>query len=301
MKILSMIMSFFAVLIFCLTGTDVTVTDVEQYGEVNEIVDFPEFFPESVAEYNVNDYCYSEVYYFDPCYELFLDITVTREQFDSLISEAKADESLFYEKQAYYADGYYEIVFDDYSSDSEESPEKGSQEYDTYYIDGFTDIRKIVYNPDTLNIVFECLYLRDAYDLNRIEYLNRFDIDWNEYRIYMDDIPCSDSCEARNCKTYSLVKYDFIEYNGTVYYRTDEKVDKLKDKARPIDVYLLEYDKKHHNECLYTAYPFMNDPDMIYIIFEDRIYTKDSDLASDYYTSYDFLKKFKKDEVRISE
>ena len=110
----------------------------------------------------------------------------------------------------------------------------------------------------------------------------------------MDDIPCSDSCEARNCKTYSLVKYDFIEYNGTVYYRTDEKVDKLKDKARPIDVYLLEYDKKHHNECLYTAYPFMNDPDMIYIIFEDRIYTKDSDLASDYYTSYDFLKKFNK-------
>ena len=298
MKIISVIISVIVTLLFFITGEDVIITDVEQYGEVDANMDFPNFFPESVDDYTVNSYCYSEECYFNPCYELYLDITVTQKQFDSLLAQVKEYEGTYYEKQAYYADGYYEIVFDDYTTDTDEVPEKDSEEYDSYYIDGFTNIGKIVYNPDTLNIVFEYLDLLDAYSINRIVYFNRFDIDWNEYRIYMD-LLCRDDCEMQNCNTYLQDTYDFIESNGTVYYLTDEEIDGLVDYANSIDVYLLEYDKERHNESVYTAYTFFNDTDINYIRFKDKIYTNNNHESSDYYSSYDFLKKFKKDEVRI--
>jgi hypothetical protein len=121
----------------------------------------------------------------DICYEIFLDISVTEEQLDRLIADAKSYGE-YTESEAYYCDGYFEIVFEDYyrSSDYVYS-EEGVEEKNV----GWADIEKTVYNPETLNIIFVCFHANDSgvYDLDDLEYFKRFSIDEKEYEAALSD------------------------------------------------------------------------------------------------------------------
>jgi len=147
------------------------ITDIEQYGKVESYIEMPKFFPDSVEDYTVNAYAYNLESWMDTCYEIFLDITVTKEHFEELLSD-KADQA----KEAYYAEGYYELVFED-------SYEMYEADNDEDQVVGFADIEKIVYNPKTHHIVFVSFHANDTgvYPLEDVAYFNYFDIDENEY------------------------------------------------------------------------------------------------------------------------
>ncbi len=305
-----------------LADTNVKITDPAKYGEADERAPFPDYFPTSVDDYTVNSYSYT-VLGGDPRHEVFLDITVTQEQFDDLLSKVKAYDESYYQTRAYYADGYYEIVFEDHTSDITDYPvNRSGKKAD--YISTFTSIQKVVYNPETLNMVYVDFIIYDAYPINEIEYFSRFDIDWETYRWYMDYVICSVPCDKGlewGCPTYREGLYDYIEYDGTVYYQIDDKYiddvsvigevydstvimhddDLVYDYSIECDVYILGYNMVRHSDHIYTAYGITGDDEHNYLYFDNLYYTKDPELASDYYTSPEFLNKFKKDEVRIGE
>ena len=149
------------------------VTNPEKYGKIESYLDFPKYFPESIKEYEVNAYSYHVISYFDTCHEVFLDVQLTKEQFDEVISSVREKNEIRYEQEAYYADGYYEIVIQDYfdyrQSDAED-------------VDWAT-IEKVIYNPETFHVVFECLHAHDSgvYDVDQVEYFNLFSIKQSEY------------------------------------------------------------------------------------------------------------------------
>lgn len=150
------------------------IDDPEQYGKWESYLKTPSFLPASIDDYQVNSYSYTLHSYMDICYEIFVDITVTEDQFDQLITEAKSH--AHDEKAAYYCDGYEEIVFQDtydvYSG-------KNGDEKNV----GWADIEKIVYNSETLNIVYVCFHANDTgvYKLDEVKYFNRFSIKEDEY------------------------------------------------------------------------------------------------------------------------
>lgn len=176
-----------AFMLFAITACDRVfgkkqVTDVSEYGKVESYVDFPAFFPESVDDYKVNSYSYTLLDYLDLCYEFFLDISVTENQFNSLFSEIKSNTGIKAEREAYYASGYYEIVFEDYYSINEQdNAEKNSEDKPLRV--GNADIKKVIYNAETFNIVFESFNAFDTgvYFLSDIAYFNRFGIEQYEY------------------------------------------------------------------------------------------------------------------------
>ena len=144
------------------------VTDPAEYRNVASFIEFPDFFPETIDDYTVNAYSYTLYSYFEVNYEIFLDITVSKEQFDTIIDKAKTYAVFFDEYDAYYAEGYKEIVFDDSFSVRTRNSEK---EIKSAYI------RKVIYNPQTYNIVFENFNKRDVYYIADVAYFNRFGID----------------------------------------------------------------------------------------------------------------------------
>ncbi|MGN0557985.1 MAG: hypothetical protein ACI4IS_00865 [Acutalibacteraceae bacterium] len=162
------------------------VTDVSEYGKAESYVNFPAFFPQSIEAYSVNSYSYTLYDYLDLCYEIFLDISATEEQFNSLISEIKSDEGIKAEHKAYYANGYYEIVFEDNYSINEQNDTKINSEDKSLRV-GNADIKKVVYNPKTYNIIFECFDAKDTgvYLLSEVSYFNRFGIDQYEYADFL--------------------------------------------------------------------------------------------------------------------
>jgi hypothetical protein len=107
---------------------------------------------------------------------------VTEGQLESILSEARENMPLS-ERDAYYAQGYREIVFEDHyemiSSDQE-------------YVDsaanvGWADIEKVIYDPEALNVVFVCFHANDTgvYNLSDVAYFKRFDIRQEEYVLYI--------------------------------------------------------------------------------------------------------------------
>lgn len=171
---------FFVLVQICilLCGCDVYfgrrhVTNTRKYGKIESYLDFPKYFPESIKEYEVNAYSYHVISYFDTCHEVFLDVQLTKEQFDEVISSVREQNEIRYEQEAYYADGYYEIVIQDYfdyrQSDAED-------------VDWAT-VEKVIYNPETFHVVFECLHAHDSgvYDVDQVEYFNLFSIKQSEY------------------------------------------------------------------------------------------------------------------------
>ena len=149
------------------------VSDTSKYRKVDSYIDFPSYFPESIEEYDVNDYSYRLVSYFDTCHEIFLDVNLTEEQFDEVMNFVKEHNEIKYEQEAYYADGYYEIVITDYYEINKSKLED---------VDWAT-VEKVIYNPETFHVVFECLHAHDTgiYDVDEVEYFNLFSINQSEY------------------------------------------------------------------------------------------------------------------------
>lgn len=147
------------------------ITDIEQYGKFESYIELPEFFPDSVENYTVNSYAYNLESWMDTCYEIFLDITVSKDQFEELLAGHTGQAA-----ECDYASGYYEVVFEDSYDifDGEESEDQ---------VVGFADIEKIIYNPEIYRIVFVAFHANDTgvYPLKDVAYFNCFDIDENEY------------------------------------------------------------------------------------------------------------------------
>ncbi len=161
------------------------ITDPLKYGDWESYLQIPPWMPASVKEYTVNGYSYSLKAYMDVCYEIFVDLTVTEEQLEELLARARQSEPAR-EQDAYYAEGYREMVFQDEYEILPESLQSGHRYQGQV---GRADIEKLVYNPQTLNIVFVCFHANDTgvYDLNGVAYFNRFGIDQEEYVVHTDE------------------------------------------------------------------------------------------------------------------
>ena len=141
-----------------------------------------EFIPCDTDEYTINDFSFINYVYLDTCFEVFLNITVNEEQFEELISQAKSHGE-FIEQNTWYADGYTEIVFeDDYHSGDSTNLEKNV---------GWATIEKIIYNRETLNIIYVCFHSWDTcvYDVDDVQYFNHFNIDPEAYIEHLPQKP----------------------------------------------------------------------------------------------------------------
>jgi hypothetical protein len=153
------------------------IVDPEEYGRWESYLSIPDFLPELLEGYRVNGYYYRLFAYMDICYEIFLDITVSEEQLNEILSSARANEKFIREQMAFYADGYSELVFEDYYSICRwDDPSFGIN------VD-WADIDKIIYNEESLNVVFVCFHANDTevYPLSEVEYFNRFNISEEDY------------------------------------------------------------------------------------------------------------------------
>ena len=152
--------------------------DVEDYRAWEELGFKINFVPDKLDKYTVNDYSCVVYEYMDYCYEVLVDITVSAEQFNALLEEARGFPE-FYEGEFAYAEGYYEIVYcDEYvCGDPSFIDNDGLDQVAHAAID------KIIYNPETLNIVYISFhaYDKNVYDTENIQYFIRFNIDHEEY------------------------------------------------------------------------------------------------------------------------
>jgi len=140
------------------------------------------FLPRSLDGFTVNAYSYTYDAYMDICYEIFVDLTVTKEQLSELIAAARADGRPYSESAAYYASGYREIVFMDVYEISDYEDGSGDK-----YV-GWADIEKVIYNEETCNIIYECFHANDTsvYSLSDVAYFKRFGIDEEKYAEGLD-------------------------------------------------------------------------------------------------------------------
>lgn len=147
-------------------------TAANKYGKWASYLDIPSFLPSSVENYAVNSYSYTLYSYMDICYEIFLDITVEENKFDCLLNSARTYSDSYEEQPADYCDGYMEIVF----IDNYERWENDEQV-------GWADIEKVIYNPDTKNIVYVVFHANDTgvYDVKDVAYFERFAIAADQY------------------------------------------------------------------------------------------------------------------------
>lgn len=160
---------------------DKHTTDPNQYqrndGERNIT-----YLPESIDNYTVNNYSYTTYRFFDTCTEIFLDITVSEEQYRQLMENAKKYSKDFTEQTAYYDKNYIEIVFsDDYALDDDTTADERNV--------GNADIEKVIFDKNKHNIIYEYFYAFDTgvYPLKNVAYFNRFNIDENEYMQYAEN------------------------------------------------------------------------------------------------------------------
>ncbi len=149
--------------------------DPAEYGKyASHIQEQLDFFPESIEEYEVENYAYTSYEYLGSCYEVYLELTVEEEQLSKLLADAREGGPLL-EREAYYAEGYYEIVFYDHYVAT-----VGATGIENV---GWATIDKVVYNPQTRTIIFESFHAHDTnvYALKDVVYFNRFEINETEY------------------------------------------------------------------------------------------------------------------------
>ena len=160
--------------------------DPAEYGK-DWLEDVPEFLPTNIDEYEVVTYSYTLYEYFDTCYEIFLEINATQEQFDDIISSVKSAEKSFIESETPYAEGYFEIVFEDiYERQHGEVIEKD----DGFEHVGYACIEKVIYNPQSRKIVFVCIHAHDTnvHDVEHLRYFYRFALTPEQYVEYLPKV-----------------------------------------------------------------------------------------------------------------
>lgn len=183
-------------LMLCACGTfgKIYINDTDKYGEAHFGVKLPDYFPSDIEGYTVNAYSYRVYSNLDISYEAVLDITVTEEQFDEIIENVKKKRPYYSEIESYYAKGYKELVFnDEYTIDR--SHRAKSEEASVYH----ALIKKVVYNPEELRIVFVDFDPFDSYvyPLKEVEYFNMFGIDEEEYLHWLN-VRAFDATDTRN-------------------------------------------------------------------------------------------------------
>lgn len=153
-------------------------TNPDTYKKAMKYIDYGtpgnDYFPESIEEYTINKYSYTRYEYLDICVEVFVDITVSETQMDELLTLAYSTEGFLLERDAYYAEGYKEIVYRDVYKGLDE--ENGNVRW--------AYIQKVIYNQETNNIVYEYFQTQDSsvYELKDVVYFNHFGIDEAEYK-----------------------------------------------------------------------------------------------------------------------
>lgn len=160
--------------------------DPAEYGK-EWLESTPEYLPETIEDYSVVTYSYALYEYFETCYEIFLEINATQEQFDEIIASVRQSNLPYTEQETPYAKGYFEIVFQDrYERQYGEVIEKD----DGYEQVGYACIEKVIYNPVTRNIVFVCIHAHDVnvYDVEHLRYFARFEITPEQYVDYLPEI-----------------------------------------------------------------------------------------------------------------
>ena len=159
-------------------GTDY-YDSIDDYGVWKENGIEIGFLPEALDKYTVNDFSYIIYNYFDVCYEVYLDITVNKEQMAELLYEARAYSETYCEQEAWYADGYVEIVFEDeyLISDFDLEQEDGLEQV------GWATVDKVIFNEETSNIIFVSFHAHDSgvRDVENVKYFNEFGITPEEY------------------------------------------------------------------------------------------------------------------------
>ena len=158
-------------------------SDPAAYGEWADHLRIPDFLPESLEGYTVNAYSYILYDYFDTCYEIFLDLTVTEEQFAALILCAEGYSDTRVTQAAYYDEAYTEIIFTDVYERWEADEADGLEQV------GWADVDKVIYNPETRNVIFVAFHANDTgvHDVENVAYFNRFSITPEEYVRHLAD------------------------------------------------------------------------------------------------------------------
>ena len=147
--------------------------DPADYGCYDECVSAPAYLPNSLDGYTVNAFSYSVDSWNDyyTSYEIFLDITVSEEEFTKIINAVNADERTKSSTNAFYGEGFSEIVFSD----------TFITEYG--YSIGPSNIEKVIYNSETHEIAFAVLFVGEnaLRQVSSIAYFKRFNITEQEY------------------------------------------------------------------------------------------------------------------------
>lgn len=158
------------------------ITDPLEYGDFG-VIDAPAFFPEKTEGFTVNSYAFTLELYFETCYELFLDLTVSREQLDKLLARARVQAGFKYEETSFYNTSYREIVYSDYYVEGVTDDSTGERSV------GYALIEKVIFNEATGNIIYVSFVANDwgVYSLSDVEYFNRFKIDEKEYVEHLND------------------------------------------------------------------------------------------------------------------
>lgn len=163
---------------------DYHITDPDKYSR-KDAYRVIEYFPESIDDYQVNSYSYNAYNFLDSCTEIYLDITATDKQFDQIVQDAEKSKEVASVKPAFYDSDYTEIIFCD-------NYEKADNDVDEYSKGqspiGNAEIKKIIYNEKTHNIIFEYLYAADSniYPLDEVVYFKHFHISEDDYVKHAD-------------------------------------------------------------------------------------------------------------------
>ena len=144
----------------------------ESYADAVDYIGGFAVLPDSLENFTVNQYAYTRYEYMDTCVELFIDLTVTEEQMSDLLDKAHRSNGILAVREAYYAEGYTEIVYADSYALFENLENVGN-----------ADIQKIIYNEETGNILYEYFDAFDTgvYEVKDVAYFQRFGIDQTEY------------------------------------------------------------------------------------------------------------------------
>lgn len=163
-------------LISMLTRVSKKVTDPQEYGEFHNSVEIPEYYPEAISAYTVNDYCYVIEKNSSLCYEVFIDVSLSKGDFEALITSAMDDSRTKTVKGAQHSPEFKEIVFfDEYEFTAE-------NEFDLLVS---AHIEKVIYNEKESRIIYSLLYVEEYsyYKTQNVEFFQKLKISPEKYSV----------------------------------------------------------------------------------------------------------------------
>lgn len=142
------------------------ITDPEKYGEFHDSVNVPAYFPGDISGYTVNNYCYAIEKGTYLCYEIFLDITLSEEDFTKVLSAVTSDGRTKVIKGAYHSDKYNDVIFSDEFT------------YDLHSYVEKANIEKVIYSEEKSRIIFTLLYVEENsfYHIDNVEFFKKLNI-----------------------------------------------------------------------------------------------------------------------------